>query len=138
MTEPDLVNHPPHYSGHPSGVEVIRYTRLLPFGPGNAVKYVMRREGKSTPLTDLDKAEWYLKDCLKNDITYDITVEMTEIIWDVIHAEPNATVAQFLHAMYQPAEPHHSSGWFNLLLGVKPDLSLALDLVRALREEYLS
>lgn len=125
-------------AGHPSGVHDIEYTRLLPFGPGNAVKYVMRREGKGTPLTDLDKAEWYLRDCLRNDITYDITPAMHEIVWYVIETEPNATVAQFLHAMYRPSEPHHSEGWFNILLGLKPDLSLALDLVRALRKEYLS
>jgi hypothetical protein len=137
MTEPDLVNHPPHYVGHPSGVEVIRYTRLLPFGPGNAVKYVMRRDAKHTPITDLEKAEWYLKDCLVHGITYDVTAQMLEIVWDVIDTEPNPTVVGFLHAMFKPSEPHHSDGWFNQLIGVKPDLDLALDLVRALKEEYL-
>ena len=33
----DLVNHPPHYSAHPSGVEVIELTEHLPFCLGNAV-----------------------------------------------------------------------------------------------------
>lgn len=135
MTELDLVNHPPHYTGHPSGVEVIRYTRLLPFGPGNAVKYVMRRDAKHTPLTDLDKAEWYLNDSIHNKVTYDITAEMAEIVGDVTDVEENFTVIQFLHAMYLPHSVERN--WLDKVVGVKPDFDLALDLVRTLRQEYV-
>lgn len=35
----DMVNHPPHYKKHPSGVEVIQITEHLNFCLGNAVKY---------------------------------------------------------------------------------------------------
>lgn len=135
MTDLDMVNHPPHYTGHPSGVEVIEYTRLLPFGPGNAVKYVMRRDDKHTPLTDLDKAEWYLNDCINNEITYDITPKMVEVISDVILAEPNPTVLNFLVAMYHASD---APNWLDKIVGVKPDLELARDLVVALKEEYLT
>jgi hypothetical protein len=125
-------------ASHPCGVNDIEITRLLPFGPGVAVQNVLRREVRGTPLTYLDKAEWYLRDCLRNDVTYDITKPMTEVVWDFISAEPDPTVVQFLDAMFRPASPHQSDGWFNVLLGVRPDLSLALDLVRALRKEYLT
>lgn len=56
----DLVNHPPHYSAHPSGVEVIELTEHLPFCLGNAVKYVLRHRHKGNPVQDLEKALWYL------------------------------------------------------------------------------
>lgn len=58
----DPVNHPPHYTGHPSGVECIEITRHLPFSLGNAVKYVWRAGEKDDLRTDLEKARWYLRD----------------------------------------------------------------------------
>ena len=54
----DLVNHPPHYSAHPSGVEVIELTEHLSFCLGNAVKYVLRHRHKGNPVQDLEKALW--------------------------------------------------------------------------------
>ena len=55
----DMVNHPPHYNGHPSGVECIEVTELLPFNLGNAFKYVFRHRAKNGR-EDLEKARWYL------------------------------------------------------------------------------
>ncbi|UOW93037.1 hypothetical protein SEA_CAIB_53 [Gordonia phage CaiB] len=65
MSEPDHdpVNHPRHYTAHPSGVEAIEVTRLLPFDIGNAVKYVWRADLKNGT-QDYDKALWYLDDAL--------------------------------------------------------------------------
>ena len=62
MTDP--VNNPPHYTSHPSGVEVIEITRWLRGPYSNACKYVMRGwEGlKGDPIEDLQKAIWYLDD----------------------------------------------------------------------------
>ncbi|MBX7271096.1 DUF3310 domain-containing protein [Pseudomonas chloritidismutans] len=54
-----MVNHPPHYTGHPSGVECIEVAELLPFTLGNAFKYVFRH-GQKGGLEDLRKAHWYL------------------------------------------------------------------------------
>jgi hypothetical protein len=34
----DLVNHPPHYTAHPSGVECIQITETMNFCLGNAIK----------------------------------------------------------------------------------------------------
>ena len=35
----DVVNHPPHYLKHPSGVECIQITEHMGFTLGNAMKY---------------------------------------------------------------------------------------------------
>jgi hypothetical protein len=59
----DMVNHPPHYRSHPSGVECIAISRWMTFNGGNAFKYVYRAEAKNGK-QDLEKAEWYLKDTL--------------------------------------------------------------------------
>lgn len=56
----DMVNHPPHYTGHPSGVECIEVAEHLPFCLGNAFKYLFRRNGKATLRQDLEKALWYI------------------------------------------------------------------------------
>ena len=56
----DMVNHPPHYTGHPSGVECIRITEHMGFCLGNAVKYIWRADLKADAIEDLKKARWYL------------------------------------------------------------------------------
>jgi len=62
----DLVNHPQHYTTHPSGVETIDITRNLQFDLGNAWKYLMRFRYKGKPIEDMKKAVWYLRDYVKN------------------------------------------------------------------------
>ncbi len=57
----DNVNHPKHYTQHPSGVEVIQITEHMNFCLGNAIKYIMRADYKNNPIEDLRKAEWYIK-----------------------------------------------------------------------------
>lgn len=57
---PDLVNHPPHYTSHPSGVECIQVTEHMSFCVGNAVKYLWRADLKGDALEDLRKARWYI------------------------------------------------------------------------------
>ena len=58
----DPVNHPSHYTAHPSGVECIQVTEHMNFCIGNAVKYLWRAGQKSEdPLEDLRKAEWYIR-----------------------------------------------------------------------------
>ena len=41
MTD-DVVNHPSHYTGHPSGIECIQITEHMGFNLGNALKYIWR------------------------------------------------------------------------------------------------
>ena len=56
----DAINHPPHYTQHPSGIECIQITELLNFNLGNAVKYAWRAGLKGDAGEDLQKALWYL------------------------------------------------------------------------------
>ena len=55
----DMVNNPPHYTKHPSGVECIDVTEHYGFNVGNAIKYLWRSEYKGG-LQDLEKARWYI------------------------------------------------------------------------------
>jgi len=65
MKENDPVNHPAHYTSHPSGVECIQITRWMNFNLGNAIKYIWRAGNKGNALEDLKKARWYLDDEIK-------------------------------------------------------------------------
>lgn len=56
----DAVNHPAHYTSHPSGVEVITITEHMGFCLGNAVKCILRADLKGNALEDLRKAIWYI------------------------------------------------------------------------------
>jgi len=57
----DDVNHPKHYTEHPSGIECIQITEHMNFCVGNALKYLWRSELKNNPIQDLEKALWYIK-----------------------------------------------------------------------------
>lgn len=62
----DSVNHPKHYTDHPSGVECIQVTEHMNFCLGNAVKYIWRAGLKGdNAVEDLRKARWYLDRELK-------------------------------------------------------------------------
>jgi len=69
----DRVNHPKHYTSHPSGVECIEITRHYCFSVGNAIKYLWRcglkkEDGMSErekEIEDLKKAKWYIEDRIK-------------------------------------------------------------------------
>jgi hypothetical protein len=57
----DAVNHPKHYTNHPSGIECIQITEHMGFNLGNAVKYIWRSDLKNDVIEDLEKAAWYIK-----------------------------------------------------------------------------
>lgn len=58
----DPVNHPKHYTQHPSGVECVEITELLEGSLANVVKYLWRAglKDNKTLSQDIEKAEWYL------------------------------------------------------------------------------
>lgn len=66
----DNVNHPIHYTSHPSGIECIQITRHYCFSIGNAIKYLWRAglkseasmSDKQKEIEDLRKAIWYIED----------------------------------------------------------------------------
>lgn len=63
----DPVNHPSHYTSHPSGIECIEVTRHMSFNIGNAIKYLWRNGLKEAEpsIKDLRKAIWYINDQIK-------------------------------------------------------------------------
>ena len=69
----DKVNHPIHYTSHPSGIECITIARHYCFSIGNAIKYLWRaglknEEGITNTdkeIQDLEKAIWYINDRIK-------------------------------------------------------------------------
>lgn len=64
----DRVDHPIHYTSHPSGVECIDIAKYHDFCIGNAIKYLWRAglkteqglDMKSKQAEDLRKAIWYI------------------------------------------------------------------------------
>lgn len=65
-SEPDLVNHPPHYTDGPpcpacgATIECITITERMDFNLGNAVKYLWRSDKKGKQIEDLKKSAWYI------------------------------------------------------------------------------
>lgn len=58
MTE--SVDHPEHYTSHPSGIECIQVVEWMSFNLGNAMKYIWRADLKGG-VEDLRKAIWYIE-----------------------------------------------------------------------------
>ena len=73
QSKEDNVNHPKHYTSHPSGIECIEITRHYCFSIGNAIKYLWRAglkkdaslEDKQKEIEDLEKSIWYINDRIK-------------------------------------------------------------------------
>jgi Protein of unknwon function (DUF3310) len=60
MNDDETVNHPKHYTGHPSGIECITVVEHMGFNLGNAIKYIWRADEKGNAIEDLRKAAWYI------------------------------------------------------------------------------
>ena len=59
----DPVQHPSHYTQHPSGIECIQITEHMSFCIGNAIKYLYRagkKDGNEKYVQDLRKSVWYI------------------------------------------------------------------------------
>lgn len=74
MKKKDNINHPSHYTSHPSGIECIDIAEHHDFCIGNAIKYLWRAGLKSEDgiskkekqIEDLKKAIWYIKREIKH------------------------------------------------------------------------
>jgi hypothetical protein len=56
-----VIDHPPHYTtGTIEPIAVIEDWNLG-FHLGNTLKYIARADHKGSPVTDLEKAAWYLQ-----------------------------------------------------------------------------
>ena len=67
----DYVNHPRHYTQHPSGIEAIEVTEHFNFCVGNAIKYLWRAGLKDDTIQDLQKALWYIQREIKRRQRHD-------------------------------------------------------------------
>lgn len=63
----DMVNSPPHYTSHASGIEAIEIKRHLSSDWSDAFKYIFRAEHKNGR-QDIEKALWYAKDGVAHDL----------------------------------------------------------------------
>ena len=63
MKNNNNINHPKHYTGHPSGIECIEVAQYMGFCLGNAIKYIWRDGQKAGEDVndDLRKAIWYIQ-----------------------------------------------------------------------------
>ena len=70
----DSVNHPSHYTNHPSRIECIQITEHYDFLIGNAIKYLWRaglkkdasKSDLEKEIEDLEKAIFYINRKIKN------------------------------------------------------------------------
>lgn len=74
VSQNDPVNHPEHYTNHPSGIECIEITKHYDFSIGNAIKYLWRSglkqeiglSSRQKEKQDLEKAIWYINQKIKD------------------------------------------------------------------------
>lgn len=99
----DPVSHPSHYTpdGAPEAIDVIEGYQLG-FRLGNVVKYVLRAGLKGTPVTDLEKARWYLDREISARVNQFLAREKEE---DEESAQPEQTSAPRKYKGYGPNWP---------------------------------
>ena len=88
----DKVNHPEHYTQHPSGVECIQVVEHMGFCVGNAIKYLWRHEMKGG-IEDLEKARWYVDREIKRLKGDDWNGQMEEFFEGFFQDEPSESKA---------------------------------------------
>lgn len=96
----DAVNHPAHYTAHPSGIEAIEICEHLDFCLGNAVKYLFRAGLKDPVLQDLQKSAWYLRRAQVHG-TPPLRIALA---YEVIKAEPEGSVLRDVLQHLVPAD----------------------------------
>ena len=124
----DKINHPPHYTAHPSGVECVQITEHFCFNLGNAIKYIWRADEKGAPLDDLRKAGWYIE----REITRRIDAANTApVVTKSVSSPPSAEIDARLadirglavggdRSAQQYLSDCYRHGWYGLL--VSPEM----------------
>jgi hypothetical protein len=64
-SQPDIINHPPHYCDTEYGCECLEFIENVPFAEACAIKYIVRHRHKGKPVEDLKKAQFYVNWLLK-------------------------------------------------------------------------
>lgn len=95
----DPVNHPQHYTSHPSGVECLDIVEHMPFSIGSAFKYVWRLGLKTPdPLLDIGKAGFYVD--RQESISSRLAVDVGSLVERVVRAEVDPVRAHALRSIY--------------------------------------
>ena len=81
----DNINHPLHYTWHPSGVECATIAREFGYNLGTVIAYVWRAGFKSSSnrYVDLRKAAWHLQNEIEREEK--ILVDKGEALWKERH-----------------------------------------------------
>lgn len=111
----DKINHPPHYTAHPSGVECIQITEGFSFNIGNIIKYLWRADEKGAPIDDLRKAGWYLQ----REITRRIAPANTASVVTKSDSSPDARRQYEMgnacaHGDGMPQDIDHAKEWWTM------------------------
>jgi len=123
----DLVNHPPHYTSHPSGTECLDVVSLLGFCLGNALKYVWRFDQKGG-VEDLKKANFYFCYFLKREWPVELVGSASRTLF----------VGLMLRVLVHETDILKRIVFASVLAALNfEDPSLLTDAVEALRERIL-
>ena len=75
----DAVNHPSHYTSHPSGIECIQVTEHFEFCIGNIIKYAWRAGLKGKKIEDLQKCKWYVDRAIQKEQAEEARLEKEKV-----------------------------------------------------------
>lgn len=108
----ETVNHPKHYTSHPSGVECIQITEHMDFVIGNIVKYAWRAGLKEDRLEDLKKCLWYAQRAVDREQAAQNPESETPL-------QPPKVWRDWLEETFGHREPD-KAGWYNLATRAAP------------------
>jgi len=95
----DMVNHPPHYKQHPSGVEAIEFIETMKTPTlASAAKYWIRKDLKEDTVQDLEKALWYVERELGRRLSPKKPKEIADLRAKVLKAERSKLLGMLLDA----------------------------------------
>lgn len=101
----DMVSSPPHYRSHPSGIECIEITELLPGNLAAAFKYVWRAGLKWDDKEDLNKSIWYLdrtwKQLADNEFVVNSLYTASPTIEAVLRRDLNRVLEHTADSVYE-------------------------------------
>lgn len=99
------IHHPDHYQ-HGS-LETIQVIEEMGIGPefcrGNAIKYLMRSEGKGG-VQDLRKAAWYVHRMIQQESPESATEMILHLLADKFPDVPTAVIVAQLYSWENPPE----------------------------------
>lgn len=95
----DLVNQPPHYKQHPSGIEAIEVIEDMKHPTlASAAKYWLRRDFKDSTVMDLQKMLWYVEREIGRRLSPKKPVEKAKLRGEVLKHEKSKILGYLLEA----------------------------------------